>query len=48
MGTIEYWQTLKQLRMLQHFRLAQPTLIMAVLMCASGLFLCFTIMNRLF
>jgi len=28
MGTIEYWQTLRQLRMLEHFRLMQPTLIM--------------------
>jgi len=48
MGTIEYWQTLKQLRLLQHFRLAQPTLIIAMLMCASGLFLSFTIATHLF
>jgi putative membrane protein len=48
MGTIEYWHTLKQLRMLQHFTLAQPTLILAVLMCVSGLFLCVTIATSLF
>ena len=48
MGTIEYWQTLKQLRMLEHFRLMQPTMIMALLMCASGLFLCYGIVTTLF
>jgi putative membrane protein len=46
MGTIEYGLTLQQLRMLEPFRLLRPTLIMAVLMCASGLFLCFGILTR--
>jgi putative membrane protein len=46
MGTIEYWQTLQQLRQLQHFRLVQPTFIMASVMCAAGVLLTFGIMTR--
>lgn len=47
MGTVEYWSTLQQLRLLQHFRLAQPALIMAVLISISGIVLCVGIMVRL-
>jgi putative membrane protein len=47
MGTIEYWVTLQQLRHLQRFRLSRSALIMAVLMCAAGLSLCFSMITRL-
>jgi hypothetical protein len=47
MGTVEYWSTLQQVRLLQHFRLAQPALIMAVLISISGIVLCVGIMVRL-
>jgi putative membrane protein len=48
MGTIEYWHTLKELRLLSHFRLARPALIMALLMSVGGLFMFFSIITRLF
>ena len=48
MGTIEYWQTLKELRLHQHFRLARPALIMALVMSVLGVFLFFSIITRLF
>jgi putative membrane protein len=48
MGTVEYWWTLRQLNAQQHFHLAQPTLIMALLICFSGVALCIGIMNRAF
>ena len=48
MGTIEYWQTLKMLRLLQDFRLIRPPLIMAVLMSITGTFLFFSIITKLF
>lgn len=47
MGTVEYWWTLRQLRLLQHFRLTQPVLIMAVFISISGIVLCVGIMVRL-
>ena len=47
MGTVEYWWTLRQLRQLQHFRLTQPVLIMAVLISFAGIVLCLGIMVRL-
>ena len=48
MGTVEYWWTLRQLYLLQHFSFAQPTLIMAVLICISGVVLCLGIVTRVF
>src|SRR5262245_39809673 len=48
MGTVEYWLTLRQLYLLQHFSFAQPTLIMAVLICISGVVLCIGIASRVF
>ena len=48
MGTIEYWQVLKELSMMHHFRRARPALIMAVLMSVTGLVLFFSIITRIF
>lgn len=48
MGTVEYWQTLRELRLLHHFRLARPSLIMALLMSVMGMFLFFSIITKLF
>jgi inner membrane protein YidH len=48
MGTIEYVQTLKMLHHHQHFRLARPPMIMALLMSVTGLFLFFSIITKLF
>ena len=48
MGTIEYWQTLKELRMLQNLDLARPSLVMALLISVMGLFLFFSIITKLF
>jgi len=46
MGTLMYWQTLKELRQLQPYRTWRPTFIVAVLMSAFGLFLFFGIIRR--
>ena len=48
MGTIEYWMTLRQLQLLEHFRLGRPALLMALLICVSGLFLTVSIAFNLF
>jgi len=48
MGTIEYWHTLKEMRLLSHFSLARPALIMALLMSVGGLVMFFSIITRLF
>ena len=47
LGTIEYWQTLHELRRIQHFRVARPALVVALVMCVAGLLLLFGIMLRL-
>ena len=39
MGTIEYWQTLKELGRFDHFGTRRPTFIIAVIMSLTGLFL---------
>lgn len=48
MGTVEYWQTLKELHDIKDFRLSRPSLVMALIMSAMGVFLFFSIMTRLF
>jgi len=48
MGTIEYWQTLHELRQDHHFWYLRPTLIMAVLMSIAGVILIVGILNKLF
>jgi putative membrane protein len=48
MGTIEYWQTLHELRRGTHFRYTRPAFIMSLLMSASGLILIFGILTRSF
>jgi putative membrane protein len=40
MGTIEFWQTLRELRQLSQFSASRPTLVMAFLMSATGIALC--------
>jgi putative membrane protein len=47
MGTIEYWQVIKEVRHFRVVRLARPSLIMAVLMAVGGLFLFFGIVTSL-
>ncbi len=47
MGTISYAQTLKGLRDVQHFRIWQPTFVMALIMSILGLFLFFGIITRI-
>jgi putative membrane protein len=46
MGTLMYWQTLRDLRRLQSYPTWRPTFMMAVLMTVFGLFLFFGIMLR--
>ena len=47
MGTIEYWQTLHELRRDTPFRRFRPALIMALAMSISGLILILGILTRL-
>jgi putative membrane protein len=46
MGTIEYWQRLKELRLLQHFRFWRPSFVIAMIMSVTGLFLFLSISLR--
>jgi putative membrane protein len=48
MGTVEYWQTLKELHKIQNFRLVRPSLVMALIMSVMGVFLFVSIMTKLF
>lgn len=48
LGGVDYRLTLRQLRQTQTFSYIRPTLIMAVVMSAFGLFLFFGIILRLF
>jgi putative membrane protein len=48
MGTTEYCLALKELRRARHFRRIQPSLLMALLMSAMGVFLFLSIMTKLF
>lgn len=46
-GAIEYWYRLDKLRALHHFRVLQPSFVMAVVMSATGLVLFIGIVSRL-
>ena len=46
MGTVDYWQTLKQMRQQRHFNLTRPALVMALLMSVKGLALFVSISAR--
>jgi len=46
MGTIEYWQTLHELRQDNHFRQFRPAFIMALVMSVSGLVLIFGMLTN--
>ncbi len=39
LGTIEYWQTLTELRRFEHFRTWRPSFVIALIMSLTGLFL---------
>jgi putative membrane protein len=39
MGTIAYWQTFKELRLLQHFPVWRPSFVVALIMSGLGLLL---------
>ncbi|MDM0028905.1 YidH family protein [Variovorax saccharolyticus] len=45
-GTIEYWARLKSLNQSQQFRLAQPSLVIALIMSTAGLLRFFSILRR--
>lgn len=46
MGTIEYWQTRKDLQGLEKIRPLRPSFIIAVIMSLTGLFLFFSIITK--
>lgn len=48
MGTIEYWQNLKEMRGQTHVSLARPSLVMAVLISLFGVLLFTSIIGRMF
>ncbi len=48
MGTIEYWQTLRELRQFREIRLARPPFVMALIMSVTGMTLFFSIIMRIF
>ncbi len=48
MGTVEYWETLKELHEQKDFRLTRPSLVMALIMSVLGVVLFVSIMTRLF
>jgi len=47
MGTIEYWQTLREMRHLQTIRIWRPSFVIALIMSIAGLFLFVSIINRI-
>jgi len=47
-GTVEYWETLKELRKVGHYRTWRSSFVMALLMSALGLVLFFSIITKLF
>jgi putative membrane protein len=48
MGTIEYWQELRELRLLAPIRIWRPAFVLALIMSILGLFLTVSIITRLF
>jgi putative membrane protein len=48
MGTVEYWETLKELHEKKDFRLTRPSLIMALIMSVMGVFLFVSIITKMF
>ena len=48
MGTLEYWQTIHELRRDTRFWYLRPALVMSLVMSVSGLILIFGILTRLF
>jgi hypothetical protein len=48
MGTIEYWMTLREMRLMKHFHIARPAFIMAILASVTGVILFFAIVAKMF
>jgi putative membrane protein len=48
MGALEYWQTIKELRLVKVIRIARPTFVMGILMAGMGIFLFFAIVMKAF
>ena len=46
MGTIEYWQRLKELNRLERFRLWRPSFVIALVMSITGLILFVSIIGK--
>jgi putative membrane protein len=46
MGVLEYWGHIRALRQLKRLRLWQPSFVMAVIMCAVGVLLFFSIVFK--
>ncbi len=47
LGTIEYWQTLKELRRLAPIRIMRPSLVMALIISVVGLSVFVSIVSKL-
>ena len=43
LGTVEYWQTLKELRLIQHIQIWRPSFIIALIISAIGMWMFFSI-----
>jgi putative membrane protein len=48
MGAFEYWQSIKELRLVKAIKIARPTFVMGILMAGMGIFLFFAIVMRAF
>jgi putative membrane protein len=48
MGALEYWKTIKELRLVKVIRIARPTFVMGILMAGMGIFLFFAIVMKAF
>lgn len=47
LGTVEYWETLKELRRFEHFGNWRPSFVIALIMSLTGLFLFVSVVSRL-
>ena len=48
MGTVQYWTTLRDLSRIQAFRIGRPVMVVALVMCVSGIALFVSILFKLF
>jgi len=47
LGTIEYWQNIKEIRRSLHFRIVRPAFIMALIISASGVFIFISVIAKI-